>query len=385
MELLRVEGDAYERGLQQARACGAEAVTRARAALGQLSALPPRLPRFLRAPLAWGLLGTFGRLHHQRHGTTLKTHAGGKFQRALEGLARGFDLPVWRMYGFAGFEIEASRFRYTLGCSSLAFAADATACGHPLLAYNHDFPPSFAPFPLVRESVPDDGFASVAITYATMPGAICGVNAAGLGVSLNHAWVRKLGSAPALPISMLVQDVLDRCASVEEAIAAARAVPVPNGSMMTVVDAAGDRAAIELTPAGAFVRRTRHPVLHTFNAYQTDGARRLEVPIGAIGVGPIAGMDIHAPNLSRQARFDALGAVSRRGWTLGDIDALMGDHGEQGRGDGGTICRHDDAAAITLLTARVDPVERTLRAGLGLACEAKLRTFGVPAALRSAA
>ncbi len=385
MEYLRVEGDAYERGLQQAQAFGRKALNDARSALGRLSVFPGRVPQWMRAPLAWSLHGTFGRLYHLRHAPLLREHQGGKFRRGLEGLAEGFGEPDWRMYGFAAFEAEASRFHYTLGCTSMAFAADATACGRPLLAYNHDFPPSFATFPFVRECVPDEGLPSVVVTYPPMLGAICGVNAAGLAVSLNHAWVRRQPMQAALPISMLVQDVLDRCTSVEEAIAAARCVKVPNGSMMTLVDARGDRAAVELTPQGAFVRRSRNPVLHTFNAYQTDGARRLEVPVGAICIAPVAGLDIHAANLARQARWEELGAAHRRGWTAEDIDALMGDHGSDGKGCANTICRHDDDASITLLTARVDPVARTLVAGLGHACDARLRVFDVPAVYRRAA
>jgi hypothetical protein len=385
MQHLKVEGDAYERALQQAHHFGRKALTDARTALGRLAVFPARMPQWMRAPFAWSVHATFGRLYHLRHAPVLREYQGGKFRRALEGLAEGFGEPDWRMYGFAAFEIEASRFRYTLGCTSMAFAADATASGRPVLAYNHDFPPSFAPFPFVRESVPDEGLPSVVITYPPMLGAICGVNAAGLAVSLNHAWVRRLSMLPALPISMLVQDVLDRCTSVEEAIEAVKAVKVPNGSMMTLADARSDRAAIELTPAGCFVRRSKNPVLHTFNAYQTDGARRLEVPVGAIGLGPIDGMDIHACNLGRQARWEELGAASRRGWTTEDVDALMGDHGSDGKGCANTICRHDDEASITLLTARVDPVARTLVAGLGHACDARLHLFDVPAVYRRAA
>lgn len=384
METFRVEGDAFERGLQQAKHFGPGILGDARDALSNLSVMPRALPGWLKRPLTSGLVGSLGRLWYGRHAGMLREYQGGRFHRALEGLAQGYGAPLRRLYGFAAFEVESSRFKYTLGCTSLAFAAEATKSGRPVIAYNHDFPPQFAAYPVVRQSVPNEGFPSVAVTYPPMLGALCGVNAAGLAVSLNHAWVRRLSSEAALPISLLVQDVLDRCADVEEALEVLQWMQVPNGSMATLADAGGNRAAVELTPAGAFVRRPTGPVLHTFNAYQTPEARRLEVPIGAVGAGPIAGMDIHGPNLARQARFDALGAASKTGWTARDIDALMADHGG-GAPDANTICRHDDAAAVTLLSARIDPVERSLRVGLGTACTAKLTEHLVPAALAAAA
>ena len=385
MEYLKVEGDAYERGLQQARHFGLRALADARHALGNLSVVPAKVPTWARGPFAGSVVSSAGRLYHARHKQTLRSYQGGKFQRALEGMADGWGAKAESLYGFCAFEIEASRFNYTLGCTSVAFAAGATETGRALLTYNHDFPPQFGPFPFVRENRPDEGYASLSLGYPVMLGTICGVTLAALSGSLNHAWVRRLWGGEALPISLLVQDVLDRCATVEEAIEAARAVRVPNGSMMTLVDKAGDRAAIELTPQGAFVRRSKAPVLHTFNAYQTDGARRLEVPIGAVGIGPISGLDIHGANLARQARFEGLGAAHQPKWTMEQIDALMADHGDDGRGCSNTICRHDDALSVTLLSARADPVKGTLEVGLGLACEAELETFSMPAPLRRAA
>jgi hypothetical protein len=89
--------------------------------------------------------------------------------------------------------------------------------------------------------------------------------------------------------------------------------------------------------------------------------------------------------VGRQSRYDALGAAQATGWTHEQIDALMGDHGHEGQPDANTICRHDDAAAVTLLTARVDPAERSLAVGLGTACRAKLEVHRVPVALAAAA
>lgn len=385
MQQLRVEGSGYERGLQQAKAVGPQALDEARMALSRLHVMPKRLPQFLKPRLVDLIIGDFGRKYWKRHQQTLAHYAGGKFLGAMKGLAEGLGVAPQRVYGYGAFEIEAARFHFTFGCSSFAFSKDATAWGRPLLAYNHDFPPELSGMPFVRENVPDVGLASVSLAYPLILGTLCGVNEAGLALSLNHAWVRELSTGEALPITLLMQDTLDTCRSVEEAIAHVSRVPVANGSMVTLLDASGARAVVELTPKGAFVRRTKRAVQETFNAYQTPGARRLEVPVGAIGTGPIEGLDIHSMNLSRQARYDALEVCDAKGWSMEQVNALCGDHDEKGIPTLDCICRHDDPIGETLLTARVDPMERTLQFSPGVACRPKFETFSVPQKLRAAA
>src|SRR5882672_1095465 len=107
MEKLRVEGDAFERGLQQAKHFGARALADAREALSNLAVMP-RLPGWLKGPFATSVMSSMGRLYHSRHARTLREYQGGKFRRGLDGLAEGFQAPASKLYGFAAFEIEAS-------------------------------------------------------------------------------------------------------------------------------------------------------------------------------------------------------------------------------------------------------------------------------------
>src|SRR5688572_9658426 len=124
MEQLTVEGDAFERGLQQGRHFGPAVLEAARQAISALPQMPGLLPRWARPAFAGGLVGALGRMYLGRHRQTLSGHQGGKFRRGLDGLAEGFAAPVARLYGFASFEIEAARLDFTLGCTSLAFAAE---------------------------------------------------------------------------------------------------------------------------------------------------------------------------------------------------------------------------------------------------------------------
>ncbi len=340
---------------------------RALRAMTELSALPAwLLPRLKEPALKLAVPAVGWRFLHT-HRALWASWRQGKLWTMLEGLHQGSGASLALLSGFAAFEVLASTMSFTFGCSAIAFAAEATVSGRPWLAYNHDFPPAFAPFLLVRRTLPDDGYRSVAITYPMLLGALAGVNEAGLAVSLNHAWVKHVPWRPAVPISWLVQDVLDHCGSVAEAVTLLRAAPVPNGSIVTLVDKSGERAIVELAPSCKRVRRADGPLLHTFNKYRHPDMEALEVPVGARGKGGLRGLDIHSANLGRQARYDSLGVSLRRGFDLEAVRAVMGDHA-YGVGHSDTICRHNDALSETLLSLVLDPADACLHLVLGHAC-----------------
>lgn len=335
--------------------------------MAQLEAFPKRLPLAARRVLARGLVHGLGQVYYRRHRALLGRFAGGKYARALEGLADALGAGPAFVYGLGAFEITAAKLSFTPGCTALALASSATESGQPLLAYNHDFPRSFHDFIRVREVTPNTGYRSLSVGYPVALGINAGVNAAGLAITVNHAWATDFDGAPAVLVSVMAREVLETCATVEQAIALFASERASNGSMITLVDASGDRAVIEVTPKRQVVRRTDGPVLHTFNRYQCAGTRAVEVPDGAKGKGPIRGLDIHGANRARQARYDALGSSQKARWSDVDIDSLLADH-DNGSASCDTVCRHPDRYAETLFTVRLDPVARRMRISLGYAC-----------------
>lgn len=367
LRVLDVAGGAHARGIAQGQAFR-DRVPLARAAFGALPLGPAWLAPVRRAVLRAAIPG-LGALHWPLHRAALDASAVAQ----VEGLAAGAGLSLRALWGLHAFEVESADLGYTMGCSALAFAAERVDTGRPLLAYNHDFPVPFEPFLLLRRSAPSDALPSLVLTYELTAGCIAGINAAGLAGTINQAFITRVarGRPTVLP-SLLLQRCLDRCRSVAEAVACVVAAPVPVGGIVTLLDAAGDRAVVEVAPGRAEVRRGEvrrgdHVILHAFNQYLSPGMLPLEVPVGARGTGFAAGYDVHGCNLTRERRLRVL-RDARREWSFDTIAELLSDH-DGSVGDADTICRHDEGlGGSTIASAILDPAAGQVRARVGRAC-----------------
>jgi hypothetical protein len=379
--VLDVQGGAEERGLAQGSAFRRWLATGIEA-LRSLPLAPSWLPARVHALAVRAALGGLGRYYLARHRGLLEERDGrGSGELAmLRGLASGLGTAPSLVYGFNAFEIESAAPGHRLpglGCTALALGERHTAWGAPALVYNHDFPPSFAASLFVRRSSPALGHRSLSIAYPTLVGAIAGVNERGLAVSVNQAFgtdVRR--SRPALFVTMLVAACLEKCANVEEAVSEVARTPVTNGALVTLVDAAGGRAVMELSGTRRLVRREPDErILHAFNKYRLPEMERLEVPIGAVTTGLAGGIDLHAANLSRERRYRAI-VRHDHPHTRDDIRALMGDH-DRGAGDMGTLCAHGGAINETILSAILEPRARAMHVLFGRACEGRYTRIGL--------
>jgi hypothetical protein len=206
-----------------------------------------------------------------------------------------------------------------------------------------------------------------------MLGAIAGVNEHGLAATLNQAFARRPRRARAafLP-STLVQDCLDHCRTVSEALLRLRALPVNVGSLLTLVDAAGERAVVELAPGGHSLRRPDAPdrLLYAFNRYLHPRAVAQEIPQGAQGTGLASGYDLHRASVAREERLLALLAADGGApLTEARLHTLLADHDEGPPGPD-TLCRHDPGlGGDTIASALLDPRARSLRVCWGWPCQ----------------
>lgn len=372
---MEVEGSPRQRGEQQGEA--------ARDQIGPsfeaLAALP-LFPNWLSAgPRRW-LVETAsraaGRYYLARHRTLLGERLGGRNIAWLEGMAATTGVPMHLLYGVNAFELESAHLGFSYGCTSLGLSGRHTADGRVRLAYNHDFPPAFEPFLRIRRSRPRDGLASLALTYPTLVGAVAGLNEAGLAMSYNQAYATDLNRrSPATFVTMVLQECLDGCHSVAEAIEHLLATPVTNGAMVTLVDAAGERAVVEVSAGQRLVRRERDDsILYTFNKYRLKETSAVEIPVGAVTTGVAAGYDVHRCNVTRERRFLEMDHAPPRDDAA--LFLLMADH-DGGAGDEDTICRHDDPMSETILSAILDPSAGTIRAIFGRACAGTPTTFAL--------
>lgn len=384
---LTVVGSAFERARQQGVLCAPE-MDRAASSIGSLVLDPSRL-RVVGAELlhqrasALGL-SVAGAYYLLRHRPALVAHERAKYWHAQRGLAEGAGKSVPAMFGLGAVpEIVGARMGYTLGCTAVALSAAVTEHGAPQIAYNHDFPPRFGRYSFVRRNHASDGFASVSLSYPIMVGSLAGVNERGLAVTLNHAFSVDGDGSPGLLLTTLVQDALDRCATVAEAVALFERAPVTNGAILTLADESGERAVVERSCTSSRVRRTDASALVSFNKYRHPEMEAFEVPLGAVSTGLLPGIPLHASNVERQRRWDEIAGErldgTNRRLEEDDVRTLMRDH-RGGRGDSNTICRHDDPLSETLWGALIDTRKRTVRVVFGHACDGDYVAYGIAAA-----
>jgi isopenicillin-N N-acyltransferase-like protein len=208
---------------------------------------------------------------------------------------------------------------------------------------NWDWHPDVVP---LLWTVERDGRWFTTLTEAGILGKI-GVSSAGLCFGLNFLRCSLDGGVRGVPIHVLLRMLLDRCESVDEAVAVLCGATVSASSCITV--ASGDEVvAVELSPGGARTLRGAQ-VLHT-NHFLA------ELP---------AGEDLEAAD--EPSTLLRLQALERSGSLRSPL-----------------VCRHADPAAAwpdrlaTLASVVMEPAVPRLRVADGPPCERPLREVPLP-------
>jgi hypothetical protein len=101
---------------------------------------------------------------------------------------------------------------------------------------------------------PDDGrYAFASIGWPGMVGVLSGMNEYGLSLA-NMEVTRSPRFPQAMPYTMLYRMVLEQCRTVDEAVALLKKTPIQTANNLMLMDAAGNRAVVELTPTTVHVR-----------------------------------------------------------------------------------------------------------------------------------
>jgi hypothetical protein len=217
--------------------------------------------------------------------------------------------------------------------SGPAFAAASNDGARVVLARSFELggvaPP---PEPVVTIARPSGKLAWAGVGWSEQVGVVTGVNAEGLAVALVPSVaddVRRTAAAEPLP--MIARDVLEECATLDDAIALVkRATPLGAGSFVIVDGKTRAFAIVERTPTHALVRR----------AAAGDKPRPLW-----------AGDFLQAPELAK----DAEAGRGRRVWGRGDREARFSGLAARASGE--------PASALAVLRDRRGAAEQTLPLG----------------------
>jgi predicted choloylglycine hydrolase len=219
-------------------------------------------------------------------------------------------------------------------CSTITLPASAAPDGIARFGRNLDFPS----FDIAdRQSVvlifrPAGRYAFASIAWPGMIGVLSGMNEHGLALA-NMEVDRGRRIPSAMPYMLLYRTILERCRTVEEAIALLQTTPRQTANNLMLMDASGDRAVAEITPDAVTVRRAPD----TAALISTNHQRGDE------------DLDTHG----RCERFDSLHDVAADRWGRIDASALERMLGRVAQGE------------MTLQSMVFEPSTRTLYLATG--------------------
>ncbi len=197
-------------------------------------------------------------------------------------------------------------------CTALAVARESSATGGALLAQNWDWLGGQRDALVLLRGRREDGSSYLTLTEAGMLAKI-GFNDRGFGVCLNILRSEDDGSAPGVPVHVLLRALLD-CADVASAEKRIAGLRFGASSNILCADASGARAALELSPGGAYVLRGAGNAFCHTNHFLAAGAVKTARQL--------------PPSLSSVPRLDRIrelvaGAPSRI--SLADVQRMLRD------------------------------------------------------------
>jgi hypothetical protein len=143
-------------------------------------------------------------------------------------------------------------------CSTMTFPASASPDHVARFGRNLDFfslnvADKYTTLFIVK---PDDGrYAFASVGWPGMIGVLSGMNEHGLSLA-NMEVTRQPRLPQAMPYTLLYRTILEKCRTVDEAVALLQKTPIQTANNLMLMDAAGNRAVAELSPdTGVHIRR----------------------------------------------------------------------------------------------------------------------------------
>lgn len=302
----------------------------------------------------------------------------------MEGISKGSGIDEVMLYMPLAAETVMSGIDYRIGaCTAAAVGVERSALRETMLIKNYDCPPIFQPYFVTRLCRSVETFSSIDVTMASMAGCHDGMNEHGLCVSYNLGYGTDIPSVN-VPVSILVQDALETCTNVEEAAELLCSRRRSGGALVLLADATGKTLAVELSPNFSGVREAEEGILVATNHYRCREMVSYDVPRNAYytnrNVPALRGVRVHESSELRYARTKQLLSVLET-VTMKDLWSVFSDHGESGRGDDNTICRHGPYFATTCSLIML-PRSRRLLVTYGHPCESTYTDFLDPFGVR---
>jgi hypothetical protein len=295
----------------------------------------------------------------------------------MEGIAKGAEIDESVLFLMLAGELILAQINYRLGaCTAAAVDAERSALGEPMVIKNFDYPQFFQPYYITRLCRPEETASTLDVTTAPMAGCHDGINEHGLCISYNYGHGTDMPNVN-VPISLLVQETLENCASTSEAIDFLSAGKRSGGAILLVADASGHIVTVEMSSNFSGVRGPQNGIIINTNHYKCREMASYDIPRNAYytskNVRALRGVRVHESSELRYARaeqlFSGLEVIGMK-----DLLGVFSDHGESGRGDDNTICRHGPYFSTTCSIIML-PSSKRLLVTYGNPCDSVFSDF----------
>ncbi|MBF2053510.1 MAG: hypothetical protein IGS03_08605 [Candidatus Sericytochromatia bacterium] len=326
------------------------------------------MPRFW--PESWARRQLFWQSRLQFQAPLQKTHP--DFAAHLQGLAAGAELPENLFFFLLQFERLLSRLHFQMHTGLILMVPPRfSATQEPMLLHNLDHPYFLKAFGLFRQSEPDQGLRSLEMTLLPMSGTYTGMNEAGLAIAVNAGFQQQANSSP-FPLSLKIQQLLQQCEKVSEAISALQTQDYQGGGLVALMDRQGDMALVESANGKFAVRPVKDQLLMVSNHYQITEMLSENIPVNAYfslrkNLASFAGKRVREASESRLDRIAQL-MGTRVHFHAEDLLDYARDHGDIQQACDNTICRHGSYYETTY-SALMQPRSRRLWLTLETPCE----------------
>lgn len=300
----------------------------------------------------------------------------------LRGIADGAGVP-YRSLAFCN-SLEAALSDLTAStfvppdaaCSAVAVTRSASHNGAPILAHNFDYLPLLQPHYLIRRSAPAGGLRSVELSVSLAPGAVSGINEAGLSITCNYAHATDT-SSPAPTITMLIAEALASLQTVHQTVEFFQRTPRTGGGLLMLGDPSGEIASLEISNGQVVRRNPQDDRLAHSNRYCCAPMRQVEVDEQAT-YGKNHALNGRRVHQSSEERDAALGRrlTETTNFDPDTLQSVMSDHGPDDTPSGDTVCMHGEYWHTTA-SLQVLPSQRVLRASFSPTCIARYEEFSV--------
>lgn len=384
MNFLKVEGSYYDMGFQQGEYFAEDikvSFDRFIKSKAIKSIKPAFLPNFIFSKLLKTVL-------YKKWKKPIEILLADYSQR-IKGISDGSKTDIADLYVIQSIEVMADDVSYflknnkdvipTMGCSSICVLPNLFYGNELVLAKNFDYLSEFLDDQVVRISQPKNGYKSIELTYKQLAGCHDGMNEKGLVVLYNYGLsIEKVQTR--IPITILVQQLLERCATVEEAVMLIKTFRYPNGAILTLADVSNNAVCVELTPEHIGFRKPKDGILIATNFYLSEEVKNYDIPYNAYfkkkGLPKeLKNKRVHQSSQERYLRILELLNKKNR-FSLDTIEEILKDHKGKHLGDDDTICRHGELIS-TQASVIFYPKKRKLKVCFGTPCNNKYVEFGL--------